>query len=198
MLSLRNIDSLYTHLTMSPKWEKTILFFIVVYAVWIGVEIEMNPNVTEERDPDAVDVFYIVEVGFTLLFVCELWARVKAYKQTGFFFTEKERWRWNVFDLVLVLLMVGENLVMPFIEGVDDVKQHLPRLTTLRLLRLIRLVRILIIVPELAMLIRSLVGALRSVASMGVLIMLFLYVFAATFTIWHHDRDPHNEDEDFY
>jgi hypothetical protein len=75
MLSLRRIDSLYTHLTMSPKWEKTILFFIVIYAFWIGIEIEYNPTVTEDRDPDNVDMFYIVEILFTCIFIGELWAR---------------------------------------------------------------------------------------------------------------------------
>jgi hypothetical protein len=63
---------------------------------------------------------------------------------------------------------------------------------------MVRLVRILIIVPELKMLINSLFAALRGVGSVGVLVALFMYVFAATFTIWHHDRDPHNEDEDYY
>lgn len=174
MLSLRKIDSLYTHLTMSPKWEKTILSFISFYAMWIGIEIEYNPTVNDDRDPDKLDIFYVVEILFTVFFIVELWARLKAYKNWTSFFTEKERNSWNIFDLVLVVFMAAENFLMPFIEESKMVQDYLPRLTTLRLLRMIRLVRILIIVPELKMLINSLFAALRGVGSVGVLVALFM------------------------
>ena len=46
---------------------------------------------------------------------------------------------------------------------------------------------------------KSLIFIIMCVHFEGVLsFRIIRYVFAATFTIWHHDRDPHNEDEDFY
>merc|ERR1719443_1395592 len=58
----------------------------------------------------------------------------------------------------------------------------------LRLLRLLRLSRILHMVPELGMMVTSLIAAARSVSSTLVLEIGLMYVFAVIFTQWGQDK----------
>jgi hypothetical protein len=92
-------------------------------------------------------------------------------------------WKWNVFDLVLVLLMILETWVLALLKSGMSMNQ-LTLLRMLRMSRLMRISRIFRMVPELGMMVKSMAAAARSVSSALFLEIGLMYVFAAIFTQW--------------
>ena len=124
--------------------------------MWIGIDVELNEDRGKE-DPtsDEPSIFIIVENVFCIIFVVELWIRFAWYKKTKSFFTEPEVRNWNIFDLVLVIMMIIENWIIPILlASYSDF--YPPNMTLLRMARLMRVTRLFHIVPELYMLVKSL------------------------------------------
>ncbi len=80
MLALRKMDSLFTAISMSPRFDTFFLYVIVLNALWLGIDVEYNEKSGEES-PEQLSVFVIVENVFTILFIVELWIRFKAYRR---------------------------------------------------------------------------------------------------------------------
>jgi len=107
------------------------------------------------------------------IFVLELAIRITAYgRRPQDFFREG----WNVFDFVVIMAV--------FVPGVRE------NATMLRLVRLLRIVRVVSVLPELRTLIRGMVAALPPIGSMGVLALLFLYVYGMLGWILFGDELP--------
>merc|ERR1719487_687797 len=87
-----------------------------------------------------------------------------------------------MFDLCLVFFMVMDTWVLAHVIDVDS--SSLQFMSSLRLLRLLRMTRILRLVPELGMMVKSMLAAVRSVTSTCVLAIGIMYVFAILFTQW--------------
>jgi len=97
------------------------------------------------------------------------------------YFLDVSRRSWNIFDFVLVGLMLFETIPSHLSsQGFPT----LPSMSYLRLLRLLRIVRALRMVPELAMMVKSMLAAMRSVSMTAVLGFGIFYVFAILFTQW--------------
>jgi hypothetical protein len=99
------------------------------------------------------------------------------------FFFDKSMNKWNVFDMILVIFLLGETWALPMMVG-DGKQPELPALSSIRLMRLLRMVRVLRMVPELAMMVRSLVAAIRSVSTTFVLAVGIMYIFSIILTQW--------------
>ena len=94
------------------------------------------------------------------IFVVEVIIRIASYgRRPQDFFKEG----WNVFDFVVI--------GAAFLPGLRA------NATLLRLVRLLRVVRLVSVLPELRVLIRGMLGALPPIGSMGVLALLFIYVY---------------------
>jgi len=162
-----------------------ILVVICINALWLGMELEFNKP--EELDSkikggplDGISFFVIVENVFCFIFTFEIVARVVAYKRAIFFVQDSYMWKWNIFDGVLVALMIFENwivLLFPELSGGDT-----QIFSILRLLRLLRISRLIRNVPELVTMVKSLAAAARSVSSTLLLLIGLVYVFAIIFT----------------
>jgi voltage-gated sodium channel len=107
------------------------------------------------------------------IFVVELTIRIAGYgRRPQDFFKEG----WNVFDFVVI--------GAAFVPGLRQ------NATLLRLIRLLRVVRLVSVLPELRVLIRGMLGALPPIGSMGVLAVLFLYVYGMLGWILFGDEIP--------
>ena len=107
------------------------------------------------------------------IFVVEVAIRLAAYgRRPQDFFKEG----WNVFDFVVIRAV--------FVPGLRE------NATLLRLVRLLRVVRLVSVLPELRVLIRGMVGALPPIGSMGVLALLFIYVYGMLGWILFGDELP--------
>jgi len=95
---------------------------------------------------------------------------------------------WIVFDLVLVLLLVIEVWILGTIAAITGMSMGgagmklIIVFRVLRLLRIMRLAHVLKHLPELLVIIRGLVRALRAIAVVLVLIGLNIYIAALVFT----------------
>merc|ERR1712232_440249 len=93
---------------------------------------------------------------------------------------------WFVFDSTLVFLMVMETWVLVIIMAAAGNSGGSPlgntaMLRLLRLLRLSRLMRMLRSLPELMILIKGMMSAMRSVFYVGGVLLILLYVFSIAF-----------------
>lgn len=122
------------------------------------------------------------ESAFCTLFLFELAIRIFAYRRKEDFFTDPDMRKWNLFDLTLVFFMVLDTWVLPYVVNVEA--SQLKVLSSVRLLRLLRISRIFRMVPELGMMVKSMLAAVRSVFSTCVLGMGVMYIFAIMLTQW--------------
>lgn len=171
--------SIFARILLHPAFENAALVLIVVNAAWIGFDIDWN-GTKGSNVPDIV--FEVGESMFCAVFLLELLVRIFAYRHKEQFFYDPDMRKWNVFDLVLVTSMVMDTWVLTYLVEVDA--SNLKMLSTLRLLRLMRMTRILRLIPELGMMVKSMIAAVRSVFSTGVLALGIMYIFAILFTQW--------------
>lgn len=167
----------------STYFDYTTLFVITLNALWIAIETDHNDS---EALLDADIGFILVENVFCAYFFAEWLLRFLAFerKLNGF------RDAWFVFDSILVFTMVMETWVMAFIVkftssslGAGMGNASILRMARLlRLSRMARMVRLLRAVPELMILVKGMVAAMRSVAFTLLLLLFFIYVFAIFFT----------------
>mmetsp|Transcript_75970 Transcript_75970/g.180698 ORF Transcript_75970/g.180698 Transcript_75970/m.180698 type:complete len:679 (-) Transcript_75970:33-2069(-) len=168
-------------IVMDWRTEVMILALICCNALWIAFEIDaFDDDGGTFSGPDAVNAI------FTLIFIGELTIRFLAYKRPRFFFTDKLFWHWNVFDTLLVVSMVIETFLLPFAEASG---QEVAGLSVFRLMRLLRLARMLRFLPELALMVKALIAALRSVSTTVVLAVGIMYVFAIIMTQWARETN---------
>lgn len=151
----------------SPRFQTAIFAVIVFNAVVLGL--------------DTYDALHD-EVGGVLIglndaclgiFVVELGIRICAYgRRPRDFFKEG----WNVFDFIVI--------GAAFVPGVRE------NATLLRLIRLLRILRLVSVLPELRVLLAGMGRALPPIGSMGVLSILFLYVYGMLGWILFGDELP--------
>jgi voltage-gated sodium channel len=151
----------------SQRFQGFIFGVIVLNAIVLGLD-------TYEGINDEVGGLLLAINDACLgVFVVELAIRIAAYgRRPQDFFKEG----WNVFDFVVI--------TAAFTPGLRQ------NATLLRLVRLLRVVRLVSVLPELRVLIRGMLGALPPIGSMGVLALLFLYVYGMLGWILFGDEIP--------
>jgi voltage-gated sodium channel len=150
-----NVIDLARRIADSPSFQNFILGVILIAAVLIGVE---TSETIMARYGPAVDG---LEVVVQVIFIAEIGIRLLAFwPHLGTFFRDA----WNVFDFVVVV-----TSLLPQAGAFTMVA---------RLARLMRVTRLVSVFPELRLIIGTM---LRSIPSMGHVIMLLgllLYVYA--------------------
>jgi len=192
----RNVNPLWgeTKITAKicghPFFEPFALVAIVFNALWIGYS-------TDQEDPDGKEPPFstkAIDNMFCFWFVVEILLRIGAYRTPiSFFIGDKPNRLWNNFDFVLVCFLVGETVLLPMATKGSGKTPAVPALSSLRLLRLLRVVRVLRFVPELAMMVRSLVAAIRSVTTTFALAVGIMYIFSIVFTQWARTHEQKYE-----
>ncbi|CAE7629097.1 unnamed protein product [Symbiodinium sp. CCMP2592] len=172
----------------SNAFEHLTTSMIVIYSVWLAVDIDYNPRVV---NTDTSSVFFWVEQFFCCFFVLEVSIRFLAFSST---------WRWSrdfwfLFDLFLVMSMAIQVWLLPLLDSMlqsnhvgtifaDTGIIRVARL--LRLSRLLRMSQLLHLFPEVLILVtpfkKAIAAALRSVVFTLALLLMILYVFAIAFT----------------
>jgi voltage-gated sodium channel len=151
----------------SNRFQAFIFGVIVFNAIVLGLETY------DALEQDAGGLLTALNDACLGIFVVELAIRITAYgRRPQDFFREG----WNVFDFVVI--------GAAFVPGLRA------NATLLRLVRLLRIVRIVSVLPELRVLIRGMLGALPPIGSMGVLALLFIYVYGMLGTILFGDELP--------
>lgn len=174
-----------------PSFGHGSLLLILVNAVWIGIDTDLADDPTKLHP----DTLFWGNQLFCVLFTAEILVRFFAYRKCKDFFKDPVMYKWNLFDGILVALMIFEDWVLAFIfSGSSSGAAALPpEMGILRLLRLLRLSRVFRMVPELGMMVQSMVAAARSVSSTMVLLVMLMYVYAIILTQWLKGSEERRE-----
>jgi len=164
-----------------PRFEQMTLLVIALNAIWIFVDTDYNPGAMLVSSPP---VFQIVENLFCMYFSFEWTMRFCAFKRKR----DGLKDGWFVFDSLLVGTMFFETWVMTAVMlfgpggsgGVGNASiLRMARL--LRLSRMARMARLLRAMPELLILCKGMLAAMRSVGFTLSLLFVILYVFGIAF-----------------
>jgi len=139
----------------SGRFQAFIVTVIVINAVLVGLET------SEDLVSRYGDLFQVLNIFISAIFVVEIALRLITYwpRPHNFF-----RDGWNVFDFVIVglsLLPVGGNFA-----------------TVARLARLLRVVRLVSVLPELRLIVGTMLRSFGSMVGVVVLLGLVMYVYA--------------------
>lgn len=188
-----------------------ICSMILLNAMTIGVQTQYMAVHWTSKVPQ---VFLCTELAFSFIFVTELTLRIAAYRCDFFFGHESS---WNLFDAVLILMQVAEQLVslIIFVQGgrsnleVSEMTDDTSVLRILRVLRLTRIFRVLRVVHlsgDLLAIFAAVVKGMRSFVWTVALLLLLMYVVGVFLTqsVTDHKIAFHNQNfskgplEDFY
>ncbi|CAJ1343356.1 unnamed protein product [Effrenium voratum] len=177
------VSGWFQWLARSKTFENFTLFVIMANAVWLAIETDFNKP---EPSASPETVFLVVEHGFCAYFVLEFLVRFTAFQWKR----DCLRDFWLVFDGTLMLLTVVETWLLGLVfwaAGVDtdarsDSSGMIRLVRLLRLVRIARIARVLHMIPELLILVRAMVVAMRAVFFSVILLVLVLYIFGIAFT----------------
>ena len=149
-MSAQSLRERFERLHQNKFFELTVIFIIVMSALLIGAR-------TYDEVSRFDQVMYVLDWGVTLFFLVEILIRMASEKRFLDFF----RKGWNVFDFTIVVASL-----IP----IDDSEMVL----LARLLRVFRVLRLVSMIPELRILMTSL---LRAIPRMGYVVLLMFIIF---------------------
>lgn len=167
-------------LARAALFENCTLIVIVANALFMYADTDFNPADTLTQ---SAPVFQVCEHFFCTYFTAEWVIRLMALEKLNGLIDA-----WFVFDGLLVAMMVMETWVLVIwayssgATGENPLGKETSVLRLIRLLRLSRLVRMFRSMPELMVLIRGMVAAMKSVLYVMGLLVLLTYVFAIALT----------------
>ncbi len=136
-------------------FEASVIFIIIVSALMIGAS-------TYDMDTRWMMVLDVLDMAITIFFLIEIIIRMMAEPRFLHFFKDA----WNVFDFLIVTVSL-----LP----IDDSEMVL----LARLIRIFRVLRLVSIIPELRVLINSLMIAIPRMGYVLVLMFIIFYIYAA-------------------
>jgi len=141
-------------IAQSRQFQLSIFGVILLNAVVLG--LDTYDSIATEWG----DTLFLLNEIFLGIFIIEILIRIAAYgnRPQDYF-----KQGWNIFDFVVVFAV--------FIPGVRE------NALLLRLVRLLRVVRVISIFPDLRVLVSGMGRALRPIAAMGALTVLFLFFY---------------------
>ncbi|TMO67772.1 ion transporter [Pseudoalteromonas aurantia] len=147
-------------------FELTVVAVIIISALEIGAKTFTLSNT-------AVSVTYILDIFITLFFLFEISVRFIADDDKKSFFKKG----WNIFDTLVVAISL-----IP----INDSEMAL----LARLIRIFRVLRMVSVVPELRVLINSLIKAMPQLGYVILLMFIIFYIYAAIGSFVFADINP--------
>jgi len=154
-MRVEHINAQFKRIKSNRLFEAFIIFIIVFSALLVGAK-------TYEVPPKIEKLVLVLDWLITVIFLIEICIRFLADENKKRFFKNG----WNVFDTVIVLvsLIPIDDSELAFIG---------------RLVRIFRVLRLISIVPELRVLISSLLKALPQLGYVSLLMFIIYYIYAA-------------------
>lgn len=159
-------QSKFESIITNKTFEFFIIFVIMASALTVGVK-------TYDIDPTVLYLLNLADIAITGIFVIEISIRFLATHPHRHFFKSG----WNVFDTVIVAvsLIPIDNSDMALVA---------------RLVRVFRVLRMISIVPELRILLNSLLQALPRLGYVMALMFIIFYIYAAIGSLIFEDINP--------
>ncbi len=150
-----NIQQSFLKLRSNKVFELFVVFIIIFSALVVGAK-------TYDISPTTLRVISWLDWLITAIFVIEISIRFLGEQHKAHFFKQG----WNIFDtlIVVISLIPIENSDMALVG---------------RLIRVFRVLRMISIIPELRLLLNSLVKALPQLGYVLLLMFIIFYIYAA-------------------
>lgn len=163
---IRIIQTAFLKLRSNKIFELVVVAVIIVSALEIGAK-------TYDLSDTAIFILEYLDVFITVFFLCEILVRFIGEEEKKNFFKSG----WNIFDTLVVVISL-----IP----VDESEMAL----LARLIRIFRVLRMISIIPELRILINSLLKALPRLGYVVLLMFIIFYIYAAVGSYWFSDINP--------
>ena len=160
------VQAAFFRLRSNKAFELFVIGIIIFSAVTIGIR-------TYEMPPLLVDIVKILDGLITLIFLVEILIRFIGEPDKKRFFNSA----WNVFDTVIVVVSL-----IP----IEDSELALIG----RLVRIFRVLRMVSIIPELRMLLNSLVKAMPQLGYVMLMMFIIFYIYAAVGSTFFAEINP--------
>jgi voltage-gated sodium channel len=161
-----NIKTSLNNLKENKIFELAVVAVIIISALEIGAK-------TFELPDRAISITGILDIFITIFFLFEITIRFIAEEDKKTFFTKG----WNIFDTLVVAISL-----IP----INDSEMAL----LARLVRIFRVLRMVSVVPELRVLINSLIKALPQLGYVVLLMFIIFYIYAAFGSYVFKDINP--------
>ena len=163
---IQRLQNQLFELHSNKLFEFMVIFIIIFSALVTGVK-------TYEINTSLDDMVQWLDAFITLFFLFEVSIRLIAEPRTLDFFKKG----WNVFDFVIVLASL-----VP-VDGNETV-------LLARLLRIFRVLRLVSVIPELRILINSLLKALPRMGYIALLMFIIFYIYGAVGSFMFGEINP--------
>mmetsp|Transcript_120726 Transcript_120726/g.240431 ORF Transcript_120726/g.240431 Transcript_120726/m.240431 type:complete len:594 (+) Transcript_120726:92-1873(+) len=166
---------------------------ILLNACFIGFSVQYA--VDHVDDPPNKIILYI-EWAFYAFYFVELVLKLIVFGR--YFFIDID-WKWNIFDLFLVIMAIYDVTIYTITEQgvIDSGSVNVAWMRLLRLmkmLKMLRVVRVMRFFRELRLMFYSITSSFRSLVWAMVMLMLIMYIFALSFiqgaTMYILDNQP--------
>lgn len=161
-----NLQSLFYKVRSNKAFELFVILIIIGSALLIGAK-------TYELPPSVQTILFWTDGAITAIFLIEIIIRFLGEEQKSRFLLKP----WNLFDtlIVLVSLIPIDNSDMALLG---------------RLVRVFRVLRMVSIIPELRLLINSLIKALPQLGYVIALMFIIFYIYAAVGSMFFDKINP--------
>ncbi|WP_299494579.1 ion transporter [uncultured Shewanella sp.] len=165
-MDIKNIQALSIRLRNNKIFELFVVSIIILSALLIGAKTYNMPHLL-------VILVKFMDMAITVIFLFEICVRFLAEENKKRFFHNG----WNVFDtlIVVISLIPIENGEMAIIG---------------RLVRIFRVLRMVSIIPELRLLLNSLLRALPQLGYVLLLMFIIFYIYAAVGATFFAEINP--------
>lgn len=160
------LQARFERLRSNKLFELLVISIILFSALVIGVKTYPLP-------PLANQIIVVLDWGITLFFLAEVSVRFLGESDKRRFFHSA----WNVFDTLIVLVSL-----IP----IEDSELALVG----RLVRIFRVLRMVSIIPELRMLLNSLMAALPQLGYVMLMMFIIFYIYAAVGSTFFSEINP--------
>ncbi len=165
-MNYQKIEHTFERVRSNKIFETFVISIIIFSALVVGVKTYDIPSKVEK-------VVGILDWLITAIFLVEITVRFLGEKDKRHFFRNP----WNVFDTLIVLVSIIpiDNSEMAVIG---------------RLVRIFRVLRMVSIIPELRVLLNSLVKALPQLGYIMLLLFIIFYIYAAVGSTFFSEINP--------
>ena len=151
MTSAIEQDSAIKRFVDHQAFQYFILVIILLNAFLLGFETLLEADAPLHR------VLGWIDAVFLAIFVVEIGLRLIAYRLSFF------KSGWNIFDLLIIAISA-----LSFSSGIS----------ALRAFRVLRVLHLFTVIPRMRVVVTALLDAIPGIASVGVIVLIVVYVFA--------------------
>lgn len=152
-------DKTFKEFIRSSQFECIAGVLVGLNMLFIGLDADVHCRWKLHPPEQILALLALGDFIFAVLFLIEWCLRLFAYRCD--FFVQKDAWKWNIFDTVITLFLVIEQVLL-LCPTSKLIAGHMGAIQMMRVLRVIRICRLLRLVGDLAVLVQSIVESVKS------------------------------------